>query len=184
MDKISTILQLKIMEYLGNDFVFNYHSLFLSNGIIQKLKIDHNVNLESFTSLQMLIYTSKSFELVIPEIILPKGLISLRTTKNLIYPCNLQYLNCSVSNIRCITNLPNSLVILRCYSTNLITLPTLPPLLEELNCSNCKIIILPQLPKNLRILICSYNKLNFLPKLPNTLEILEYSNNPLQSLFI
>jgi hypothetical protein len=95
---------------------------------------------------------------------------------------NLEYLNCSDSNISSLECLPPNLKILICRENNLLSLNNLPPTLIILNCSWNNIRHLNYLPFGLQEIYCSNNSLEELPHLPPQLKVLDCSKCSINNL--
>ncbi len=94
-------------------------------------------------------------------------------------PDSLQYFDCSSNKLTNLPNLPSSLQFLRCFINKLTSLPNLPSKLEYLMSNNNLLINLPSLPSSLKQLDCGYNQLDSLPNLPTNLRWLNCYFNKL-----
>lgn len=101
---------------------------------------------------------------------------------NLINLVNLEYLDCSHSNITKLDNLPPNLKILICRHNAITRLENLPLSLLILDCSNNLIETLDFLPLGLLTLNCGYNPLTELANLPPGLKFLDCSKCNIESL--
>ncbi len=90
---------------------------------------------------------------------------------------DIKVLICNNNKLRCLPELPQTLIFLKCSNNKLTYLPELSQTLKTLICHYNRLIYLPELPQTLYILACDHNKLIYLPELPKTLCHINYFSN-------